>query len=102
MEHVVEFQNVGLRYGTGAGYGDGANYMVRVNGREIWKAYRRQISEEAEKAGENIAPPIEEAVIDLSAHAGQPVVLELALNGNLFGISETTEWHAPRLEPIAE
>ncbi len=91
-----------LRYGTGAGYGDGANYMVRVNGREIWKAYRRQISEEAEKAGENIAPPIEEAVIDLSAHAGQPVVLELALNGNLFGISETTEWHAPRLEPIAE
>jgi hypothetical protein len=91
-----------LRYGTGHGYGDGANYMVRVNGCEIWKAYRRQISEEAEKAQKNIAPPIGEAVIDLSEYAGQPVVLELALNGNLFGISETTEWHTPRLEAIVE
>jgi hypothetical protein len=52
--------------------------------------------------GELIAPPLEAAVIDLSAHAGQSVVVELALNGNLLGINETTEWHAPRLEAIAE
>jgi len=91
-----------LKYGTGHGRGDGANYMVRVNGRELWKAYRRQESEDPEKVKELVAPPIESALIDLSAYAGQPVVLELALNGNLFGISETTEWHAPRLEPIAE
>jgi len=91
-----------LRYGTAHGRGDGANYIVRVNGRELWKVHRRQESKDPAKVEEMIAPPIEEAVIDLSAYAGKPVVLELALNGNLFGISETTQWHAPRLEAIGE
>ena len=77
--------------------GDGANYMVRVNGREIWKAYRRQTSQDPEKAKEHIAPPIEDAAIDLSTYAGRTVVLELGVNANNGGASETIHRHAPRL-----
>jgi len=68
-------------YGTTHGYGDGANYMVRVNGRELWKAYRRQQSEDPEEAKAHAAPPIPSATVDLAAYAGQTVILELAAMG---------------------
>ncbi len=85
-------------YGTEHGYGDGANYMVRVNGREIWKAYRRQTSENPEEAKAHKAPPVEKASVDLSAYAGQAIILELAVNGNQSGGSETISWLQPRIE----
>jgi hypothetical protein len=87
-------------YGTDHGYGDGANYMVRVNGREIWKAYRQQTSSDPEEAKAHKAPPIPSAAVDLSAFAGQTIVLELAANGNNSGGSETIAWNHPRLEPL--
>jgi hypothetical protein len=91
-----------FRYGTGHGYGDGANYMVRVNGRERWKAYRRQTSQDPEESKKHIAPPIEQAALDLSDCAGQTIVIELAANGHNSGGSETTNWESPRLEAVGK
>ena len=87
-------------YGTNHGYGDGANYTVRMNCRERWKAYRRQTSPDPEQAEKHIAPPIEQAALDLSDCAGQTIVIELSVNGHNSGGSETAHWHAPRFEAI--
>jgi hypothetical protein len=87
-------------YGTNHGYGDGANYMVRVNGRELWKEYRPQQSADPEKAKAHEAPPVASAAVDLSSYAGQTVVLELADNGHHSGGSETIGWGQPRLERV--
>ena len=87
-------------YGTEHGYGDGANYMVRVNSRDVWKAYRPQIASNPEEAKAHKAPPIPAATVDLSAYAGQTVILELAANGHHSGGSETIAWRAIHLEPL--
>lgn len=87
-----------FNYGTSHGYGDGANYMVRVNGRELWKEYRPQISADPEEAKAHQAPPIATATVDLSAYAGETVILELANNGHHGGGSESLAWHNVRLE----
>jgi len=89
-------------YGTNHGYGDGANYMVRVNGRERWKAYRRQTSQDPEESKKHIAPPIEKAAVDLSDCAGQTIVIELGVNGHNSGGSETVNWESPRLEAVGK
>lgn len=72
--------------------------MVRVNGQELWKEYRQQTSSDPEKQKVHEAPPIPSATVDLSAYAGQTVVLELAANGNQSGGSETIAWGQPRFE----
>jgi hypothetical protein len=86
-----------FQYGTTHGYGDGANYMVRVNGQEIWKEYRPQLSDDPAKAQAHEAPPIPTATVDLAAYAGQTIVLELADNGQDSGGSETISWGEPQL-----
>jgi hypothetical protein len=70
-------QALHFQYGSTHGYGDGANYMVRVNGQELWKQYRLQTSTDPEKAKAHEAPPIDSASLDLSTFAGQVIVLEL-------------------------
>jgi hypothetical protein len=87
-----------FNYGTEHGYGDGANYMVRVNGRELWKEFRQQTSTDPAAAAAHIAPPISSGKVDLSAYSGQTVVLELANNGNQSGGSETIRWTETRFE----
>ncbi|MCC6581019.1 MAG: hypothetical protein IT440_11310 [Phycisphaeraceae bacterium] len=88
-------------YGTLHGYGDGAEYCVRVNGGEIWQAYRTQeVSSDPEKAKDHIALPIESAVVDLTPYAGQMISLELAVNGHQWGGSETMSWGGLRFEPV--
>ena len=91
-----------FNYGTNHGYGDGAFYMVRINGRELWKEYRPQIAPEPGSAEAHKAPPIASATVDLSAYAGQTVIFELANNGNQNGNSETISWGQPRLEPAGK
>jgi hypothetical protein len=85
-----------FRYGTHHGYGDGANYMVRVNGCELWKEYRPQ----QVAPNTNVAPPIASATVDLADYAGRTVVFELADNGHQSGGSETRAWVHPRLEAV--
>ena len=89
-------------YGTNHGYGDGAFYMVRINGHEVWKEYRPQIAPEPGSAEAHKAPPIASATVDLAAYAGQTVVFELANNGNQSGGSETISWVQPHLEPVTK
>jgi hypothetical protein len=91
-----EPMRLAFSYGTHVGYGDGANYMVRVNGRELWKEYRPQ--EDAATPGKHQAPPIPSATVDLSAFAGQTVILELTNNGHQSGGSESLAWGQPRFE----
>jgi hypothetical protein len=82
-----------FQYGTTHGHGDGANYLVRVNGHTLWKARRlQQIAPDKTEA-----PPIESGAVDLSAFAGQTVVFELADNGHRSGGSETRAWVNPKL-----
>jgi hypothetical protein len=88
----------GFSYGTNHGYGDGAFYMVRVNGRELWKEYRPQESSNSEEQKARKAPPQGVATIDLSPYAGQTIILECANNGNQSGGSETLGWYDVRLE----
>jgi hypothetical protein len=86
-------------YGAAHGYGDGANYMVRVNGRTSWKKYFNETADDPKDAAAHKGrPPIADAV-DLSAHAGQTIVLELATNGHYSGGSDIMRWTEPRLEP---
>jgi hypothetical protein len=87
-----------FRYGTKHAYGDGANYMVRVNGRTCWKRYRPQVSGETTEAGEPLAPKIKTGAIDLSDFEGEVVVLELVVDGHGVGTSETIAWHRPTLK----
>jgi len=47
-----------FRRAAEAGYGDGAYYMVRVNGRELWKEYRQQMASDPEEAKAHKAPPV--------------------------------------------
>jgi hypothetical protein len=85
-------------YGAAHGYGDGANYMVRVNGRTLWKKYFNETADDPKDAAAHKGrPPIADAV-DLSAYAGQTVVLELATNGHYSGGSDIMRWTEPRLD----
>jgi len=93
-----ETLRLNFQYGTDHGFCDGANYMVRINGRELWKEYRPQIADEPGATEAHKAPPIASATVDLSAYAGQTVILELANNGHTFGGSETLAWVQPRFE----
>jgi hypothetical protein len=86
-------------YGAAHGYGDGANYMVRVNGRTLWKRYFNETADDPKDAAVHKGrPPITDAV-DLSAFAGQTIVLELATNGHYSAGSDIMRWAEPRLEP---
>ena len=38
--------------------------------------------------------------VDLSAYAGQTIVLELTTNGHRAGGSDIMRWTEPRLEPL--
>jgi hypothetical protein len=87
-------------YGASHGYGDGANYMVRVNGRTLWKKYFNETADDPKDAAVHKGrPPIADTV-DLSAYAGQTIVLELATNGHYSAGSDIMRWAEPRLEPL--
>ena len=94
----AEPQRLVFEYGSDHGYGDGANYVVRVNGRQLWKEYRPQVSPDPEEAKAHKAPPPGSGAVDLSAYAGQTVILELAFNPHTAFISETHVWRQPHLE----
>jgi len=90
-----------FKYGTDHAYGDGANYIVRVNGEQRWKRYRPQIVETKKPDGEREAPPLKTGVANLKKYAGEVVVLELAVDGNRTDVSETIRWHHPMLKSSA-
>jgi hypothetical protein len=87
-------------YGTGHGWGDGANYMARVNGNTLWKRYFNETADDPKDAAAHKGrPPIADTV-NLTAYAGQTIVLELATNGHYSGGSDIMRWTEPRLEPL--
>ena len=86
-------------YGTGHGYGDGANYMIRVNGDTLWKRHFSETADDPKDAAAHKGRPPIADTLDLSAYAGQNVVLELATNGHHSGGSDIMRWAQPRLEP---
>ncbi len=89
-----------FQYGTDHGYGDGANYMVRVNGQQRWKRYRPQVAK-ADGTGKPTAPPLKTGAVNLKAFVGKVVVLELAVDGNRTGVSETIRWTKPMIQSSA-
>ena len=90
-----------FKYGTTHEYGDGANYMVRVNGKTLWKRYRPQISKFTKADSKPQAPPIKTGAVNLKKFVGQVVILELAVDGNRTSVSETIRWDRPTLKPSA-
>ncbi len=86
-----------VHLGRLGGAGDGVHYVIRVNGREIW----RQLSPGTERGWET-------AVIPLSEYAGKSVVLSLAVDNGPSGFSLSNDaaiWGEPMFveeEPITE
>ena len=89
-----------FKYGAAHGYGAGGDYVVRVNGVTLWKKYFNETADDPKDAQAHKPRPAIADTVDLSAYAGQTVVLELA-EGGRFGGSDVMRWDAPRLEPVA-
>ena len=88
-----------FHYGAEHGYGDGANYMVRINGKTLWKRYFNETADDPKDAQAHKPRSAIADTIDLSAYAGQTIVLELATNGHYSAGSDIMRWRTPRLEP---
>jgi len=75
-------QRLTLRFATGifSGPGDGMNFVVRVNGREMWRLFRK--SEEG---------AWRDATIPLGEFAGQEVVLSLAVDCGPSGFNTSCD-----------
>ncbi len=84
-------RNVALAFSMGrmGGSGDGVHFVVRVNGREVWRAFSA--------GGQRSWTP---AVVPLGEYAGQRVLLSLALDcgKQAFGLSnDLSFWGDPTL-----
>jgi hypothetical protein len=87
-----------FQYGSGHPHGDGSNYAIRVNGKTVWKRYRPESSGFVDEKGEPRPVPLKTGAVDLGDYAGQTVVLELVVNGNHSGVSESSRWTRPMLK----
>jgi len=92
LELPLERTELTFRYGSEHAYGDGANYMVRINGRTIWKKYRREVPRNPRAAAEHISIPAEIGLVELDDHWGQTIVLEFTFNGHFSGVSDVAAW----------
>jgi hypothetical protein len=91
-----------FRYGGEHAYGDGGNYMVRVNGKTLWKKYRAEVPTDPKDQETHKPIPATPDRVDLSAYAGQTIVIELAANGHYSGGSNVIAWSDPRLVPAGQ
>ncbi len=91
-----------FQYGSQHAFGDGADYRVRVNGREIWHRYRPETKPNlVDKSGQSLPVPLQTGAVSLTRFAGQTVVLELAADGHGTSVSEVVRWHRPHLQAEA-
>ncbi len=81
-----------FKYGGEHAFGDGAVYMVRVNGNTVWKRLQPASIGFNKEKGEPIAAPAKWGAIDLRPYQNQTIVLELAVNGNHSEVSEVIKW----------
>ncbi len=86
-------------YGSGHPYGDGANYMVRINGKQVWKRYRPEQGPPLDKDHPDKPSPVplQSGQVDLTPWLGQTVVMELVCDGAGSPVSEAIIWHRPRI-----
>jgi hypothetical protein len=85
--------NIALKVFTGVrgGIGDGVHFVVRVNGKEIWRSYRET------------KPGWEDVTIPLRDYAGQDVVLSLAVDCGKGGGNTSCDesiWAEPRITGV--
>ena len=97
LELPLERGELLFRYGSEHAYGDGANYMVRVNGRTLWKEYRREVPRNPRAAAEHVSIPAEIGLVELEDYWGQTVVLELTVNGHHSAVSDVAGWRDVKL-----
>lgn len=90
-----------FKCGAQAANGDGCNYMVRINGKQVWKEHCPSNLGEDSK-GEVLRAPQKEGAVDLRPYQDQAIVLELAIDGYHSEISETTLWTFPRFSDQEE
>ena len=102
VELPIEKLELVFRYGSEHAYGDGANYIVRVNGNTLWKEYRREMPRNAKAAAEHIPRPADYGLVELGDYWGQTVVLELTVNGHYSAMSDVAGWEAIKFRKVEE
>jgi hypothetical protein len=85
-----------FKYGGEHAFGDGAVYMVRVNGKTVWKRLQPASIGFNKEKGEPIAAPAKWGAIDLRPYQNQAIMIELAVNGNHSEVSEVIRWQQPK------
>ena len=100
LELPIDATYLRFTYGAGNGWGDGAIYMVRVNGKTVWKYHIPAGFQTTDpKTGETkyVGVTPRAGAVDLRAYAGETVAIELAVNGAHSEVSEIIRWDSPRI-----